>query len=112
MDPIEFDSEEEEVRDSADWRRVWRDLAAHPVNDGLLHPHTARERFTGECWQYMGLDDAGLWHEFRHRCHPKFGARVFLCIPHADADCSTPLQIGKRWLVPEPQEGLDAIEVN
>lgn len=62
---------------SATTDALWAALARHPDNP-FRNPFgrsenacVARER-SGEVWQYLGNG------EFRHRCHPGTGARIYI----------------------------------
>lgn len=67
--------------DTAEWIRMWGELAAQDINSGdteCVHPITL------ESWQYMG-SQSGV-HTFRHRTHPVTGKREYLYIPASQSE--------------------------
>lgn len=62
---------------TAEWKKMWDELASNGINTGIEEPHTASN--DGEMWQYMGTETQG--HCFRHRCHPNTDAREYIYIP-------------------------------
>jgi hypothetical protein len=73
-------------QDSAEWNRMWQQLAEHPINKDQLDPMIALNPENGETWQYMGSfrgDDSihkpRTIHQFRHRSFPTtFGEAFYL----------------------------------
>lgn len=66
-----------------EWGYMWTCLAAHFVNDGQPNPTVAYNDECNEVWQYMGTVRQGekLYHEFRHRMHPRTGQRESVRLP-------------------------------
>jgi hypothetical protein len=66
------------TRGTPEWDAAWAELARDPWNAALPDPTVAHDVETGERWQYMGPGDGG--HVFRHRCHPRTGARIYVTV--------------------------------
>ena len=59
-----------------EWQYMWQRLSELTINTGL----TTGADNDGEVWHYMGTvraPDGIIWHEFRHRNHPKTGKREY-----------------------------------
>lgn len=67
-------------RDSIQWKEMWSKLSKHPINKGIKNPKAAINE--SEVWEYMGSISEGenIFHEFRHRCHPRYNQREYIRI--------------------------------
>jgi len=79
MSDIAYLDPHNEPADRPEWNAAWA---------GLLRQTGDRDYFaecpeTGEVWQYLDscLVDGRWHHQFRHRCHPGTGRRVYVHVP-------------------------------
>lgn len=65
--------------DTAEWNHAWRGLGMVLLADGLGDGSDLEQEHAGMVWQYMGSEPGahGAVHEFRHRCHPLSGHRLY-----------------------------------